>query len=350
MSLPGEDEEYYRPYFWDIANFAFEMDLRTKGRDHLFIVHDETGRKYFQNRTFTHAHFIEMAKPSMDAWMRDFTPAMPNQQVKFTYKPQYLTAEQAKFDEERFKTFATLVGLPSLKHSNIILEGGNIVENGDEIAITTERAYHDNPNISHQELVKTLEAAINRKVVVIPDPGDATGHVDGVASFVEKNTVLVGLVENHPNGKAIHDNSINAILKVFPNLTVVTLPSYWVNTTTWDGFTSAEGCYANSLVTYNAVYLPFFSNQTGNERAFAVFKNSTTKEVIPVYNTGTVPVLGGSLRCMTWQIDENHPVAQALFEYVKKNTSPSGSASVITAQIAWIAAFVLIAFALASSH
>ena len=77
---------------------------------------------------------------------------------------------------------------------------------------------------------------------------------------------------------------------------------------------------------------------------------ANSSQVVVIGRHGTVPVLGGSLRCMTWQIDENHPVAQALFEYVKKNKSPCGSASVVTAQIAWIAAFVLIAFALASSH
>ena len=195
LSLPGEDEEYYRPYFWDIANFAFEMDLRTKDRDHP-VYRPRWNRPEVLSQPHVYPRSFHWNGKAVYGRVDErFSPAMPNQQVKFTYKPQYLTAEQAKFDEERFKRFATLVGLPSLKHSNIILEGGNIVENGDEIAITTERAYHDNPNMSHQELVKTLEVAINRKVVVIPDPGDATGHADGVTSFVEKNTLLVGLVE-----------------------------------------------------------------------------------------------------------------------------------------------------------
>ena len=109
----------------------------------------------------------------------------------------------------------------------------------------------------------------------------------------------------------------------------------------------AEGSYANSLVTNNAVYLPFFANQTSNERAFAVFKNNTKKEVIPVYNAGKVPVLGGSLRCMTWQIDQEHPVAKALFAYV--NRKPSGS-SAIAAQVAVIMLFLQLSFALASYH
>lgn len=87
------------------------------------------------------------------------------------------------------------------------------------------------------------------------------------------------------------------------------------------GFGTAEGSYANSLVTNNAVYLPFFSDQRSNQIAFEVFKRNTDKEVVPVYTAGTLPALGGSVRCVTWQIDQEHPVAKALFSYIDEKKS-----------------------------
>ena len=317
VSLPGKRDFQYRGYLRDIADFAIEMDAKTAGRDHLFIIHDKSGRAYLNHHTFTNAHLIEVDQ-FLDLWMRDYPPCMPNQQIKFKYRPQYISKAQAKFDEGNFKRFARMMGMPKLKQSHLVLEGGNIVDNGVDAAITTERAHEDNSYFypTKKEFVKKLEDTINRKVAVLPDPQDTTGHADGIVSFVEKDVLLISLFDD-ADGPAFYDAMKEAVLDVFPKLTVVPLPCYIKNSQS-HGFATAEGSYANSLVTNNAVYLPFFSNQTSNERAFDVFQRSTSKEVVPVHNAGKVPVLGGSLRCMTWQINEDHPVAQALFAYVDK--------------------------------
>jgi len=344
VSLPGESDVQYLDNLEKIADFVIEMDGKTKDRDHLFIIHDKSGRAYLNHHTFVNAHLIEVDQ-SLDLWMRDFPPCMPKQQIKFKYRPQYISAEQAKFDEGNFYTFAKMVELLQLQPSDLVLEGGNIVDNGVDAAITTERPYEDNPNMTKAEFNKALEAVIKRKLAVIPDPEDTTGHADGVVTFVEKDVLLIALYDD-ADGVDFYDAMEAAVLKVFPDLNVVPLPCY-ARKSKSHGFVSAEGSYANSLVTNNAVYLPFFANQTANERAFAVFKNSSKKDVIPVYNAGKVPVLGGSLRCMTWQIDQEHPVAKALFAYVKKKTKRS---SAITAQMAYTVIFVQVAFALAFNY
>ena len=313
VSLPGESDVQYLDYLQHIADFVIEMDGKTEGRDHLFIIHDKSGRAYLNHHTFTNAHLIEVDQ-SLDMWMRDFPPCMPNQQIKFKYRPQYISTAQAKFDERNFKRFARMVRLPALQHSELVLEGGNVVENGVDAAITTERVYDDNPDMTEGEVVNELEATINRKVAVLPDPQDTTGHADGIVTFVEENVLLVSLFDG-PDDQAYYDAMEAAVLDVFPNLNVVPLPCYTKKSES-HGFGTAEGSYANSLVTNNAVYVPFFSNQTSNERAFDVFQRNTNKDVVPVYGAGKVPALGGSVRCMTWQIGEDHPVAQALFAYI----------------------------------
>ena len=320
VSLPGENNVQYLEHLQRLADFAIEMDIKTKGRDHLFIIHDQSGLAYLGHHKFTNAHLIEVDE-SLDMWMRDFPPCMPKQQVKFTYRPQYLSDNQAKLDESNFRKFAEKVGLPSLQQSDLVLEGGNIVENGVDAAITTERALEDNPNMYKSEFVKELEATINRKVAVVEDPRDTTGHADGILSFVEEGVLLISLFDD-ADGPGYYESMKRDVLKVFPGLKVVPLPCY-IKKIVSHGFGSAEGSYANSLVTNNAVYVPFFSNQTSNERAFAVFQSSTDKDVVAVETAGKVPGLGGSVRCMTWQIDQDHPVAEALFTYVSNKRKRS---------------------------
>ena len=265
VSLPGESDVQYLDYLQHLADFVIEMDGKTEGRDHLFIVHDKSGRAYLNHHTFTNAHLIEVDQ-SLDMWMRDFPPFMPNQQIKFKYRPQYIPAAQAKLDEGNFEKFARMVGLPKLQHSDLVLEGGNIVDNGVDAAITTERPYDDNPNMTRAEFVRELETTIKRKVAIIPDPLDTTGHADGVVSYVEENVLLISLFDD-ADGVNFYDAMETAVLKVFPNLTVVPLPCYAKKGKS-QGFVSAEGSYANSLVTNNAVYLPFFANQRVTKEPF----------------------------------------------------------------------------------
>ncbi|XP_031560490.1 uncharacterized protein LOC116296588 [Actinia tenebrosa] len=322
MSLPGTSNTQYLNSLTNIADFIIEMDVKTKGRDHFFVIHDKSGLSYLNKHNFTNGHLIEVSE-SLDMWMRDFPPVMPTMQVKFKYRPQHISESQAIEDDRRFEVFAKLVGFPALNRSDLVLEGGNVVENGENAAVTTERIFKDNSEMSREDVIKSLEKVIKRKVAVVPDPQDTTGHADGLVSFVEKDVLLVSLFDD-ADGPDFYDAMKNASIKAFPSIKVVPLPCY-SNKTKSNGFMSAEGSYSNSLVTYNAVYLPFFSNQTNNQIAFDVFQNSTDKEVIPVYKAGKVPVLGGSLRCMTWQIDQAHPVAKSLFAYVENRKKPNGS-------------------------
>lgn len=73
VSLPGESDVQYLDNLQFIADFVIEMDGKTKGRDYLFIIHDESGVKYLKNHKFTNARLIQ-AKQSLDMWMRDFPP------------------------------------------------------------------------------------------------------------------------------------------------------------------------------------------------------------------------------------------------------------------------------------
>lgn len=320
VSLPGESDVQYLNVLPNIANVIIEIDRKTKGRDHMFVIHDQSGLKYLEHN-FTNAHLIEVDQ-ALDLWMRDFPPCMPKQQIKFKYRPQYLSTTQAKWDEGNFERFAKSLGLPKLQNSELVLEGGNIVDNGVDAAITTERTCDDNSDLYEDEFIEKLEITINRKVAVLPDPRDTTGHADGLVSFVEEDVLLISLFDD-ADGPNFYNAMKDAVRGVFPDIKVVPLPCY-IEKSASQGFVTAEGSYANSLVTNNAVYLPFFSDQRSNQIAFDVFKRNTDKEVLPVYTADKLSALGGSVRCMTWQIDQEHLVAKAFsrISMGKKGKSP----------------------------
>ena len=317
VSLPGENDEKYYAELDYIAKYFSELDSATFGRDHLFIIHDKSGRSYLDQYSFKHANFIEV-KDFLDPWLRDFPPTMPKIQVKLKYKPQYLSAAHAIRDEETFANFSKLVDLPDLTHLDIVLEGGNIVENGKDIAVVSGRIFEDNKDMTEADIKAKLEAAIKRSVVFIEDPMDTTGHADGIVTFVEEDVLLVAYYVEH--NQSYYQRIQYEVEKAFPDVLVVPLPSYQVGKTSWN-ISSSVGSYANSLVTYNTVYLPFFSNETYNQKALEVFKNNTDKDVIPIRSAGNLGVLGGSIRCLSWQIDAEHPIAMKLFEYVATTTA-----------------------------
>ena len=321
-SLPGTADSQYCRELKYIAEYLKELDEKTAGRDHLFIVHDESGRAYLDKHKLVNAKLIQVEN-YLGMWMRDFPPTMPELQVKFKYKPHYLKAAEAKQTEEDFAKFAEQVKLPTLQLCDIVLDGGNIVENGKDIAIVSDRVFKDNKRMSEDEVAGKLEAAIKRKVIFIPDPEDTTSHSDGVVSFVEESILLVAYYSDR-DGKAYYDEIESEIKREAPGVRVAPLPCYEVKKKSY-GFDSAEGCYANALVTNNAVYVPFFSKQSNNERAFEVYKSHTQKEVVPILSAGNLAILGGSVRCLSWQVSSDHPVSQSLFRYVDENEAHGSS-------------------------
>ena len=71
------------------------------------------------------------------------------------------------------------------------------------------------------------------------------------------------------------------------------------------------GSYANMLVTDNAVYVPQYNQPTCDTQAIEVIKSHTSKKVVPV-DMSKLSHMGGSVRCMSWQIQSSHPIAQTL--------------------------------------
>lgn len=192
VSLP--EDAYYRKSQKHIESFIRDMSEKSAGLDDILVVYSNAlEKRYKEHSTLPLAANTRhlLVEESLDLWMRDFCPIMPKYQVKFSYRPKYLKAKDAKFVElELMKVLGRMD--VSLKRSDIVLDGGNVVDNNCNKAIISERIFAENKGKAQQVLQQEIENLLAAKVAFIPDPEDTTGHADGIVAFIEENVLLIG--------------------------------------------------------------------------------------------------------------------------------------------------------------
>ena len=102
----------------------------------------------------------------------------------------------------------------------LVLEGGAIEFNGGGAAITSWPClHHRNPGVSRERMERTLRKAFGLSRVVWlekappPDEDYTRGHVDGIARFIDENTVVVGQIADPRDPVARVFESAAAIIK-----------------------------------------------------------------------------------------------------------------------------------------
>ena len=165
------------------------------------------------------------------------------------------------------------------------------------------------------------DLGITKRICILNDQLDTTGHADGYISFLDATTALVG---DYGFADA-YQADVTALQTAFGNtLSVNRLSCYTpANAGTKVGvFDSADGAYINMLVSDTAVYVPQFVKENDDSQqnqqilaadqvAIAAITALTSKKVLSV-NTGALAHMGGNVRCMSWQLYLDTPLAQAL--------------------------------------
>lgn len=290
-------------------------------------------------------------KENIDLWTRDFGLVNPERPFKFKYEPRrYLSVADSTYIDGEFRKFLKGLGISPantpgaggnatyLYNDQLVEDGGNVVDNHFGKAILSER-FFENSNLSNikprQKLIESLEKSINASVLFIPDPGDTTGHADGVVSFIENDTLLIA---DYSNG-ASYNSLKNLVNQTFPDLKLVRMPCPDSNISEWKG-RSAVGVYVNILYTDSSVYVPVFDKPGNDKTAVDIVKaNVRGGRKVKTVNTARLSRLGGSVRCMTMQLKMSHPIAQQLFTASEVCTVNDGR----RLEFAWVLVLLLCA-------
>ena len=90
------------------------------------------------------------------------------------------------------------------------------------------------------------------------------------------------------------------------------------------------GIYTNSAVTTNAVYVPQDGLPGAAEALAVVTTHAGSKAVVPI-DTSRVSMMGGSVRCMCWQLQPEDDTAKRLLARAEAERAASQHAAELMA-------------------
>lgn len=254
-----------------------------------------------RNSNFT-IEFIE----TNDVWCRDFLPVQvgENKFVQFSltkdYYPRRLLHQKTDPSpicrELGIEPFTpTFNGLP------IFLDGGNVIRKFNKVIIT-DKVFKDNdiPQLEFRNILKDVLEV--EQIIVIPkEPGEDSGHSDGMVRFVNESTVVI-------NDYKSVDSDPRFVKKLYrtlqeSGLNIVEVP-YNPRFERMNGNQPSSGIYVNFLQCGKKVFLPTFNNPKIDSLSLSQFRELFGEgNVIPLPSF-ELSLLGGVLNCISWEISE----------------------------------------------
>lgn len=122
-----------------------------------------------------------------DIWMRDFTTVNPNQPIQFRYAAAAQGGNQKDADwvQQGFVRFTDRLNI-KYANTDLILDGGNVVNNHRDKAIITDRFLEDN-NLTKAEAKIKLKSllGVDRIAIIPADDPEGVAHADGMVMFID---------------------------------------------------------------------------------------------------------------------------------------------------------------------
>lgn len=254
--------------------------------------------------------------PTDRVWTRDFCPIWVQEKgsplaVKWQFNAW------AKYDNWRSDEEAgTLIiegekELPAHQNRRIVLEGGSIDGNGHGLLLTTRECLLSdiqcrNPGYSQQDYEAIFNKHMGIQQTIWLNKGiagdDTHGHVDDLARFVNRNTVVcvyesdAGDVNHEPTRENVE---ILRSIKTHDgrSLNVITLPM--PSPIVFDN-QRLPASYANFLIANKTVFVPVFNDPADRHALNILAHCFPDREVVGIYCGDLVWGLG-TLHCMTMQ-------------------------------------------------
>lgn len=251
-----------------------------------------------------HVHFVELSHDTM--WARDYGPMILSSK---TGRP---VAIDAVYDVGRANDDRVPEALARLFDLRVVrmparIDGGNLLSNGEGLAITTSRLFIDEDASEVIDTESMCEAmrriyGLERVVILEPLDGEPTGHVDMFATFPSANTVVVARCdpEFDPENAAILDRNAAKLSKLQTAkgpLRVIRIPMPPHDDGIWRTYTNVV--YANGVL-----LVPIYARLDQVERTKAI---DTFVRLLPQWkvvgiNANHIIESDGALHCITMNL------------------------------------------------
>ncbi len=251
--------------------------------------------------------------PTNDAWCRDHGPITIKHDdkrliVNFKYNAWGGKYPPWDLDDEVPTIYAKELNLPR-RDVDLVCEGGALETNGEGTLLTTKSVLlnpNRNPKKSQKDIENILMNSLGVQQILWLDQGmetdDTDGHIDTLARFASKNTVLAiydkhnpTLVKNLNDLKAMRllDGSRLEVVKL-PCPKAIETPGWRVDT--------LPASYANFLIINDAILVPTYRQDETDKLALDIIAQAfPTRQAIPIdcYN---IVLEGGALHCLSQQV------------------------------------------------
>lgn len=235
-----------------------------------------------------------------DVWAVDFMPIQIelNKFVRFFYNPPYLQSKKYLKTISDVDGICDEIGINTVK-TNIILDGGNVIRAKGKV-IMTDRIFIDNPNYDRKDLIKEIHELLQiEKLYLLPEqPGDFTGHSDGMVRFLDENTIIIN--DYSKENKEFFRSFEIAVHNT--GLDYIKIP-YNVYTNKSDE--QANGDYINYLQMENTIIIPTF-NLKEDDIVVKKFESMFSRQKIATIESNEIANKGGILNCITWNIKKQN--------------------------------------------
>jgi len=230
-------------------------------------------------------------------WAVDFMPIQVSEHkfVQFLYRPDYLISTQ-KWSKtiSDVDAICQKIGIKTIK-SSINLDGGNISKWKNKVLMTT-KVFLENRGKPELQLIEELKNLLEiDEIIFVPmEKDDWLGHADGMARFLETDTVLINdYSDDNPKNyidflAALHNAKLR--WKTIP------FTSHLNNDPN-----DAAGLYLNYMELESHIFLPIFNQDSDQLVINIVNELFPLKKIIPIL--GIEPAKHtGVINCLTWNI------------------------------------------------
>lgn len=246
-------------------------------------------------------HYAAIPK-TRDVWCRDYMPvvAADGELVQFVYWPRYLRNKHSAGLITPPTCYCKMPFADEVRESVILLDGGAIEICGRS-GIVTERVFEDNAWYDKADLAEKLKATLKLDtLIVIPvEPGDETGHVDGVVRFVNETQVVMNDYDALGHRARVYGQKVAAKLREHGVNHIHYLPYAPTGNRGPDGMPVATGCYINFLKAGRLILLPQFEIEA-DKRAVEICRQIFSGCIVEAVGCRNLARGGGVLNCVSW--------------------------------------------------
>lgn len=277
----------------------------------------------------SHLRFVILELDTI--WLRDFGPMFLETEQGSTSILDFYYAGERPRDESMPQEWARRTN-SSLVRVPFTLQGGNLLSNGQHLAISTSRIFNDNAitfpyptpgmdafyearKIVFEAFLKNCN--LNQFIILEPLQEEATKHVDMFATFVSPYQVVVASVDSQfdPINAAILDRNARRLQVLAVDgrqLEVRRLPIPPREGRSWSAFTNI--IIANDLVlvpTYNSDPQPLVA------QAIQLYQKLLPDHQIKTVDISSFKLLQGELHCLSLNLPKNAPALPQTTTYAE---------------------------------